>query len=867
MAVCIVCGLDATEDSTTVDLYDGRSSVCHATCFTCSRCSAGLTRTTYQIGLINKKLFCERHYNSAFETSDGTYLKELRQLKAKCLGYAVARRKSSTAFQIQVPVEACSCHRAHNIRHVHGYWIECWERGDNDPGNKPNGQRSETEFHPTSYEQEIYGKHFYGSDHSNHYTDDSELGPLVLSLKLEAHESREYFRILVRTSMGISHGLLPVGYLVANRYDRDDVIQAISQEIGVNPPLRLAQLSFMSTPDELLKLDQVFVKSELKVGVVYIKEGQTTEEEILNNPHHSAYFDEFLDILGMRVKMKGFNGYKGGLDAINDLTGSTSVYTRWKDIEIMFHVSTLLPCDERDPQKLQRKRHIGNDIVCVVFLEGANAEFAGNTIKSHFLHTFIVVKLVSKQPMRFAVSVVSRDEVPSFNPPLSEGHIFEKGPRFREWLLCKIVNGERVSYTAPKFARMQDRTRLQMLEELVGGFNEYLESLHARDWRKLQSRRGSWLPISYCRPPPPLGDITKDRFEGHDQLSKDFAIAFRSNKLCDITFIVGKEQAKLHGVRAVLAVRSRVFQEMLYGRVAVSTSPIAAPIVSSAPNSPVTKKTFVKTSTRKYNSQHDLLKRASSEGSKNDDSPTNTASVHSFPSLHNLNSDKTKSSAATSLFNPEKNKLHKNQFLVADFESDVFSVLLDYLHTGTCSINSETLPGLMCAAEYYEVPDLVQACFDLSTHLITTQTVCTIFLQLERYLSYESARELLQNILSRQTILTEELLIQPDFTKMPMSIMQHIMSRDIQVDEITKFNALLKWAKAYSQRYKISKIGIMNNMAEYIKFHRIKPSDLVKIVVPSKCVPNEKIILSLTYQIDPHSVSDMQQALEGNDSD
>lgn len=56
----------------------------------------------------------------------------------------------------------------------------------------------------------------------------------------------------------------------------------------------------------------------------------------------------------------------------------------------MFHVSTQLPYERHDPQKLQRKRHIGNDIVCVVFLEADNTSFSPACIKSHFLHTFIL---------------------------------------------------------------------------------------------------------------------------------------------------------------------------------------------------------------------------------------------------------------------------------------------------------------------------------------------------------------------------------------------------------------------------------------------------------------------------------------------
>lgn len=129
---------------------------------------------------------------------------------------------------------------------------------------------------------------------------------------------------------------------------------------------------------------------------------------------------------------------------MHDLTGLNSIFTQWRNIEIMFHVSTLLPYEENDPQareitsensktlwnvawfpvqkfilrtnihfmlmcpvqKLQRKRHIGNDIVCVVFLEADNTPFSPSCIKSHFLHTFIVVRCSPKikfKPTRYEV--------------------------------------------------------------------------------------------------------------------------------------------------------------------------------------------------------------------------------------------------------------------------------------------------------------------------------------------------------------------------------------------------------------------------------------------------------------------------------
>lgn len=64
-------------------------------------------------------------------------------------------------------------------------------------------------------------------------------------------------------------------------------------------------------------------------------------------------------------------------------------------------------------------------------------------------------------------------------------------PLHREWILTKIVNGERASYSAPKFARMQERTRSQMLEDIVANLANHAETGQIPK----PYRRGSWRPI------------------------------------------------------------------------------------------------------------------------------------------------------------------------------------------------------------------------------------------------------------------------------------------------------------------------------------------------------------------------------------
>jgi len=52
---------------------------------------------------------------------------------------------------------------------------------------------------------------------------------------------------------------------------------------------------------------------------MYCKAGQSTEEEIYNNEHSSPAFTSFLDLIGRKVKLKGFEQFKGGLDTKSEL--------------------------------------------------------------------------------------------------------------------------------------------------------------------------------------------------------------------------------------------------------------------------------------------------------------------------------------------------------------------------------------------------------------------------------------------------------------------------------------------------------------------------------------------------------------------
>lgn len=90
--------------------------------------------------------------------------------------------------------------------------------------------------------------------------------------------------------------------------------------------------------------------------------------------------------------------------------------------------------------------------------------------------SWIELKLIIFRYLKKKISVVTRDEVGAYKPYLWEQSTFYNGVLFREWILTKIVNGERASYSAPKFARMQERTRSQMLEDIVANLQNHAET-------------------------------------------------------------------------------------------------------------------------------------------------------------------------------------------------------------------------------------------------------------------------------------------------------------------------------------------------------------------------------------------------------
>uniref|UniRef100_A0A674KF22 RAP1 GTPase activating protein n=1 Tax=Terrapene triunguis TaxID=2587831 RepID=A0A674KF22_9SAUR len=309
----------------------------------------------------------------------------------------------------------------------------------------------------------IYRKHFLGKEHFNYYSLDTALGHLVFSLKYDVIGDQEHLRLLLRTKCRTYHDVIPISCLT----EFPNIVQMAKlacEDVNVD---RFYPVLYPKASRLIVTFDEHVLTNHFKFGVIYQKLGQTSEEELFGTTEESPAFAEFLGFLGQKVQLQDFKGFRGGLDVTHGQTGTESIYCTFRSKEIMFHVSTKLPYTEGDAQQLQRKRHIGNDIVAIVF-QDENTPFVPDMIASNFLHAYIVVQAEKpcSESTLYKVSVTARDDVPFFGPPLPDPAVFRKGLEFQEFLLTKLINAEYACYKAEKFAKLEERTRAALLETL-----------------------------------------------------------------------------------------------------------------------------------------------------------------------------------------------------------------------------------------------------------------------------------------------------------------------------------------------------------------------------------------------------------------
>eukprot|EP01127_Copromyxa_protea_P023901 TRINITY_DN9182_c0_g1_i1.p1 TRINITY_DN9182_c0_g1~~TRINITY_DN9182_c0_g1_i1.p1 ORF type:complete len:639 (-),score=147.23 TRINITY_DN9182_c0_g1_i1:63-1781(-) len=379
-------------------------------------------------------------------------------------------------------------------------------------------------------EPKWYATYFLGKEGHMDFVGVQEDGSaVVVSIVRSSNEG--YFKTIVRSTEGTVKHEIFVGNQIleklaeAKTTDKLEsfykkvvkkyVLGGTASETGFEKLKDLKILKGDNVKATLQKLEEQEEPQQFKFGVFYAKEGQTNEDEMFqNHGEQSASYSDFLSILGTTINLQGFDGYDGGLDTSKgNRTGKQSVFTAYKGFEIMYHVATMLPFTEDDEQQLDKKRHLGNDVTMIVFLDrespNSTLQYSPATIKTHFNHVLCVVspapaagpasltlksprmrhedmgdvdlsrsvssEFLTPQPVtpapvqstsssqNYFVQFSKKESVPDFGPELPSPPLVVSREYLRDVLLCKLINGEIASYEAPSFKEKLRKTRTVLL--------------------------------------------------------------------------------------------------------------------------------------------------------------------------------------------------------------------------------------------------------------------------------------------------------------------------------------------------------------------------------------------------------------------
>ncbi|KAM9793408.1 GTPase-activating Rap/Ran-GAP domain-like protein 3 isoform 1-T1 [Syngnathus typhle] len=334
-------------------------------------------------------------------------------------------------------------------------------------------RRTDVHLENPEYHTRWFFKYFLGKVHQNYVGTDAEKNPFYLSVVLSDQNNQRVpqYRAILWRKTGTLKISLP--YSPTKTLSVKSILSAMNMDRFEKGPREILNPDIQK---DLLVLEEQEGSVNFKFGVLFAKDGQLTDDEMFSNEMGSESFDKFLKLLGDSISLQGWAGYRGGLDTKNDTTGIKSIYTVYQGHELMFHVSTMLPYSKENKQQVERKRHIGNDIVTIVFQEGdeASSSFKPSMIRSHFTHIFALVRY-NCQTDSYRLKIFSEESVPLFGPPLPSPPVFTDHREFRDFLLVKLINGEKATLETPTFAQKRQRTLDMLIRSL---YQDLMPDLH-----------------------------------------------------------------------------------------------------------------------------------------------------------------------------------------------------------------------------------------------------------------------------------------------------------------------------------------------------------------------------------------------------
>ena len=126
-------------------------------------------------------------------------------------------------------------------------------------------------------------------------SDDPIVGPICISIEDGTSEDRKCY---MRTKKGIQRFIIPVAHTGTMK----DMTRFIKSTFTELRDMKFSEIGYdPELVTKLVEYEAQLILYKYKFGLLYVKEGQTDEDEMFSNTETSSDYEDFLEFLGDNI--------------------------------------------------------------------------------------------------------------------------------------------------------------------------------------------------------------------------------------------------------------------------------------------------------------------------------------------------------------------------------------------------------------------------------------------------------------------------------------------------------------------------------------------------------------------------------------
>ena len=146
-----------------------------------------------------------------------------------------------------------------------------------------------------------------------------------------------------------------------------------------------------------------------------------------------------------------------------------------------------------------------------------------------------------------------------------------------------------------------------------------------------------------------------------------------------------------------------------------------------------------------------------------------------------------------SMFSASLKERYQDTIAIQQFDGESIQILIEFIYTGTIDINTDNVMSLLSTADYLQIDDVKEFCFEFLKQALTVENCLEIWKVSNLYSNLSTLQQTYQYICEHFL----EIVLEDSFKNLSISALNSLISRldRNKVEEISVYKAILNWVQ------------------------------------------------------------------------